>query len=94
MGDPNSTQIPGSKSGIMKRPIAQIESTEQGVSRTGIMIRRKELYTGNDDVDRQRESGKPTTLPERNHDDGGTTGIADATSEGQDRPQRENHPRR
>ncbi|MEM6281287.1 MAG: hypothetical protein AAF787_03765 [Chloroflexota bacterium] len=93
MANLDGNTIAGSKTGLMRRPIMQVDGSESDVSRTGMFKRRKKGFERGDGEER-REPPAPPNLPEINRDDGGTTGITTVDTEGQDPAKRENHPRR
>ncbi len=93
MGKSNTSTIPGSKTGIFRKPTMKMEGAEGEVSRTGVFKKREKPFERGDGEER-REPPAPPTLPEVNQDDGGTTGVVTLNTEGTDRATRENHPRK
>ena len=93
MANYDGNTIAGSKTGLMRRPVMEVDGSESDVSRTGMFKRGNKGFERGDSDDR-REPPAPPTLPEINKDDGGTTGITHVDTEGNDPARRENHPRR
>jgi len=94
MGSYNSDAVAGTKTGLMQRPLIQLDGGETNMSsRTGV-YKRKDIRAQQDAEDKREHPSPPNTLPEINQDDGGTTGVMPLNSEGKDTAKRENHPRK
>jgi len=93
MGSYNSDAVAGTKTGLMQRPIIQLDGGEENMSsRTGV-FKRKDVAAQQDSEEQREQPSPPKTLPEVSEDDGATTGIISLNSEGKDTAKRENHPR-
>jgi hypothetical protein len=88
----NNKAVAGSKTGIIRRTYMQLDGPDREANKTGVFKREDEPFLRDKDADLRREPPAPRTLPEVNEDKGGTTGLVDFNSEGQDRARREDHP--